>query len=418
MLSGSPNRRATYDADGNIILPQAEPVSDARAPEPTELHLAPAPANTPPIREEIVTWNILEKDADEAEMTRVEQSRERMADVRKIMSGMTAFTRAAVQDGLDQYRYTISPARGRIGLKRLGADVRNIGRTSWRFLVQPVWVPGRKKQLTQYSRGTLFLFDIVRFGGTFAGIFLVLFTALNYQSFWQIASAQVDTFLQGPSLDAAGEQLNAAIGGELVEAAHMLSDAKDRGDLLAFLSPVGPPENRIVIPKLNLNVPLTQPSTAALLRQDWTQVEADIQAALRDGVVHYPGTARPGQAGNFFVTGHSSYYPWDPGQYKTVFARLHELNVGDEYWVYFGGDKHRYIVRSKKEVSPSDVSVLDQPGDARTATLMTCTPIGTTLRRLIVKAEEVDPISGEVLKVGEKTKAAVPTSVPLEALPI
>jgi hypothetical protein len=49
---------------------------------------------------------------------------------------------------------------------------------------------------------------------------------------------------------------------------------------------------------------------------------------------------------------------------------------------------------------------------------MTCTPVGTTLRRLIVKAEEVDPVSGEVLKVGERTSVAAPASVPLEALPI
>lgn len=417
MLSGSLNRRATYDAEGNILLPQEEPVSGTTGLLPTWEKTTAAPLMKQPIREEIITWNILEEDADDIDVTDSALPAEHLADVRKLMSGMTAFTRAAVQDGLDQYRYTMSAERGKVGLRRFTDDLKNTGKRSWTFLVQPVWVPGRKKQLKQHSRGALFVFDIVRFGGTFAGIFLVLFSALNYQSFWQIASAQVNTFLQGPTLDSAELELNAAINGTETVAASMLADAKDRGDLLAFLPPVGPPENRILIPSLNLNVPLTQPSTAALLRQDWTQVETDIQTALRDGVVHYPGTARPGQAGNFFVTGHSSYYPWDSGQYKTVFARLHELQVNDEYWVYFGGDKHRYIIRSKKEVSPSDVSVLDQPGDARTATLMTCTPIGTTLRRLIVKAEEVDAITGEVLKVGERTKAA-PASVPLEALPI
>ncbi len=188
--------------------------------------------------------------------------------------------------------------------------------------------------------------------------------------------------------------------------------------MLSYLPTVGPPQNRLIIPRLKLNVPLIDPPYDALLRQDWGQVESDIQSALQRGVVHYPGTARPGQAGNFFVTGHSSYYPWDPGHYKSVFARLGDLQVGDEYWVYYGGDKHRYIVRGKGEVSPSDTSVLDQPPGDRVSTLMTCTPTGTTLRRLIIAAQEEDPETGLPLKVGQKTGTSVVPKPSLTALPI
>jgi LPXTG-site transpeptidase (sortase) family protein len=70
--------------------------------------------------------------------------------------------------------------------------------------------------------------------------------------------------------------------------------------------------------------------------------------------------------------------------------------------VYYGGDLHTYRVIKTFEVKPSDVSVLDQPTNKRIATLMTCTPIGTTLRRLIVQSEEVDPDTGKALKVGER----------------
>jgi len=100
-------------------------------------------------------------------------------------------------------------------------------------------------------------------------------------------------------------------------------------------------------------------------------------------VVHYPGTASPGQVGNVFITGHSSYYPWDPGKFKDVFAVLGQLEVGDEYFVYFGQQKFTYKVREKYEVSPDNVNVLQQPHDKKVSTLMTCTPVGTTLRRLI-----------------------------------
>ncbi len=147
-------------------------------------------------------------------------------------------------------------------------------------------------------------------------------------------------------------------------------------------------------------------------------METDIQDALQNGVVHYPGTAKPGQAGNFFVTGHSSYYPWAPGKFKSVFARLHDLKVGDEYWVYYGGDKHRYRIETLKEVSPGDVTVLDQPTDQRRSTLMTCTPVGTALRRLIVGAVEVDLTTGEVLKVGEREQRNDAPKTKMEMLPI
>ena len=167
-----------------------------------------------------------------------------------------------------------------------------------------------------------------------------------------------------------------------------------------------------------MNVPIVVPPNTNLIKEDWKGLEEDIQQGLQDGVVHYPGTARPGQAGNFFVTGHSSYYPWSPGKYKSVFAQLSVLNVGDEYWVYYGGDKYRYIVTEKKEINPSDVTVLDQPISKRISTLMTCTPVGTTLRRLIITAQEVDPVTGQPMTVGEHAHENATPTTKMDMLPI
>jgi LPXTG-site transpeptidase (sortase) family protein len=270
----------------------------------------------------------------------------------------------------------------------------------------------------QYSRGTLFFLDVVRFGSTFALIFGLLFLTLNYRSFWEIARADVISAVDTPMIGNKDADAAKDIAATLTTADRTSDSGRKQGELLAFLPPVGPPENRLLIPKLNLNVPIVHPATEALLKQDWAQVENDIQTALENGVVHYPGTARPGQAGNFFVTGHSSYYPWAPGEYKNVFARLGALTVGDEYWVYFRGDKHRYKIIQKKEIVPSDVTVLDQPEDKRLSTLMTCTPVGTTLRRLILVAQEIDPVAGTPLTVGDQSQNGVVPKVNLEALPI
>ncbi len=50
--------------------------------------------------------------------------------------------------------------------------------------------------------------------------------------------------------------------------------------------------------------------------------------------------------------------------------------------------------------------------------MMTCTPVGTTLRRLIITAQEVDPVTGLALDVGEHRKEEELPSMKMEALPI
>ena len=244
-----------------------------------------------------------------------------------------------------------------------------------------------------------------------------MFVSLNYQSFWKISQSYINPIRRAQSSIITNANTDNILAQKLLRSPSLATAGGSKGDLLSYLPEVGPPENRIIIPRLDLNIPLVTPSYKALLSEDWDQLEEDIQDALQMGVVHYPGTARPGQAGNFFVTGHSSYYPWADGKYKTVFARLQDLDVGDEYWVYYGGDKYRYIVRTKKEVKPTNVDVLDQPVSKRMATLMTCSPVGTTLRRLILSSEEVDPDTGIAMHVGEQHKRTEP-KINVGALPI
>lgn len=147
-------------------------------------------------------------------------------------------------------------------------------------------------------------------------------------------------------------------------------------------------ENRIEIPSIRVNAPLVEANMglSALQAKDWNALEDQIRSSLLSGVVHYPGTADPGEKGNFFVTGHSSNVFWELSSYNTVFALLPKLQVGADIYVTYEQKGFHYRVTSKKEVSPKDVSVLHQ-GDDYTMTLMTCTPVGTTLKRLVVSAE-------------------------------
>ena len=152
---------------------------------------------------------------------------------------------------------------------------------------------------------------------------------------------------------------------------------------------VAPPDDRVIIPHIGQNVPIVQIPPDTLIRRDWSALEKQIQEALRNGVVHFPGTAYPGEQGNVVITGHSSYFPWDPGRFKDVFALLHQVNVGDLVIVYHDQKKYTYQVYDKKVVKPSEISVLTQAGDTR-LTLITCTPVGTDLNRLDRKSTRLN----------------------------
>jgi len=326
---------------------------------------------------------------------------------------------SSIAEGVKQFSATVSDA------KRGGADLARSIRALpsrmhrgmaqvWHAASTPVTLRGKRKQKTR-TRGQMFLLDTVRFGGTFALIFAVLFVGMNAKSYWQIAKSALALGVDTETTEAL-EKLS--IGDTVLTDAGRTVYAP--GSILQYLPTAGPPENRIVIPKLGINAPISVPDMKALLAQDWKQFELDIQEALEYGIVHYPGSARPGQAGNAFYTGHSSYYAWAKGSYKEIFARLHKLEIGDTYFIYHNGDKHKYLVTKKYEVRPTDVSVLDQPSTKRLSTLMTCTPVGTTLRRLIVQAEEIDPLTGVALAVGEKLPATPASEIftGLTALPI
>jgi LPXTG-site transpeptidase (sortase) family protein len=142
-----------------------------------------------------------------------------------------------------------------------------------------------------------------------------------------------------------------------------------------------PAENSITIPKINVHAPVIyEPSVA----------EANVQKALESGVDHYGNTPAPGEKGNAVIFGHSSNDWWEPGNYKFVFVLLDKLVVGDQFSVDYNSKRYTYEVTGSKVVPPTDLSVL-APTAEPTLTLITCSPPGTSINRLIVTAKQVDP---------------------------
>ena len=145
------------------------------------------------------------------------------------------------------------------------------------------------------------------------------------------------------------------------------------------------PEARLIIPKINVDTPVFYDIPTTKQAQD---------KAMEDGVAHFaiPGAnSHPGQIGNTVLSGHSSNDVFAAGDYKFIFMQLDKLQVGDTIYANYEGTRYTYIVTKKREVSPSDVSALIYETSKPEMTLITCTPLGTALRRLLVTAEQVYP---------------------------
>lgn len=157
----------------------------------------------------------------------------------------------------------------------------------------------------------------------------------------------------------------------------------------------------LVIPKINVNAPIVfEPSFD----------ENKIQTALQNGVVHYGNTPNPGQPGNSVIVGHSSNDWWEPGNFKFVFVLLDKLAVGDTFQVNYQGKQLDYQITETKVVEPTDLTVL-APTSEPTMTLITCTPPGTSWKRLIIRAKQTNPTPDQ-LKTNTATNPGAGQQLP------
>lgn len=160
------------------------------------------------------------------------------------------------------------------------------------------------------------------------------------------------------------------------------------------------PDPKLIIPKINVEVPIefnTTPDYNAQMK------------AMENGVAWFgiPGAnSKPGQVGNTVLSGHSSNDIIDGGSYKFIFARLEQMNTGDTIYVNYEGKRYTYTVTKKEVVKPTEVNKLVYPADKPILTLITCTPLGTALNRLLVTAEQVSPNPKEAVQAPAESTSA------------
>lgn len=171
------------------------------------------------------------------------------------------------------------------------------------------------------------------------------------------------------------------------------------------------PEPRLIIPKINVDVPVVY----GVGTDEVSQLKA-----MEKGVAHFaiPGaSSRPGEIGNTVLSGHSSNDLFDPGEYKFIFAQLEKMQGGDTIYANYEGKRYTYVVTKKEVVRPTEVSKLVYPTDKPVMTLITCTPLGTAIDRLLVTAEQVSPDPAKAASAPEGSgqagqEAAMPGNSP------
>lgn len=109
---------------------------------------------------------------------------------------------------------------------------------------------------------------------------------------------------------------------------------------------------------------------------------------LASHLVNYNGTAIPPYKGNAVIFGHSTLPQlFNPKDYKTIFATAHTLKTGDIFIVTIDSIQYTYRIFSITIVDPEDTSALTQTFDDSYLTVITCTPPGTTWKRLVLKSK-------------------------------
>ncbi|MDR0608000.1 MAG: class E sortase [Candidatus Peribacteria bacterium] len=164
---------------------------------------------------------------------------------------------------------------------------------------------------------------------------------------------------------------------------------REQLDSYAFNFNLLPPTKRLIIPAINMDVPLIQSSIKTY--EDFTA--GDFDTELENGVVKYPTTPDPGERGNAFFFGHTSQEYWKYNRYGTVFRNIPKLVPGDRIQIVREGKLYEYKVVTTEIVPPKQVNTTYEKYaslEKEYITLMGCYPIGRSDKRMMVFAERVN----------------------------
>lgn len=133
-------------------------------------------------------------------------------------------------------------------------------------------------------------------------------------------------------------------------------------------------ENRLYIPKIDVNVTYRQGDESTLEHGAWWRK---------------PSNGNPKDGGNFVLSAHRFIMGLTPEQTwrKSPFYNIGDLKTGDEIVVDYEGSRHTYIIEKIHSVAPNAVEIEEATNDDR-LTLYSCTLGGSSDGRDVIIARQ------------------------------
>lgn len=111
--------------------------------------------------------------------------------------------------------------------------------------------------------------------------------------------------------------------------------------------------------------------------------QGESSLTMDKGFWHFPMSKFPGEKGNVVIIGHR-FLNLPPA--TDTFYNLDKIKIGDHIDITHSEGEYTYIVVETKEVEPNDMSIIEQSDDYK-LTIVTCTPLWTSEKRLVVIAK-------------------------------
>lgn len=133
----------------------------------------------------------------------------------------------------------------------------------------------------------------------------------------------------------------------------------------------------IIIPKIGVN--------SSIIKNVDPINEKEYLEKLKEGVAHAKGSSTPDEIGNTFIFSHSSQTVFEAQKYNSVFYLLDKLEINDEFYVIYQSKVYRYKVANKQVANKDQIEYMSPISEDPKVTLMTCWPLGSDLKRLLVE---------------------------------
>ena len=137
-------------------------------------------------------------------------------------------------------------------------------------------------------------------------------------------------------------------------------------------------DNRIVIPKIGVNIHYASGTAALNAGAEW----------------RYPERGNPEKGGNFIIAAHRLTIqptPWATVE-KSPFYNIDKLAIGDKIIIDYSGARYGYNISKIFNVTPNQVEI-EAPSETPELTLYSCDITGSATGRVVIVAEPMGKVA-------------------------